>query len=85
MADREPAAVPTEALKDDLQIPEDLPFLASISWFDRRPRDLPLEDMLRRYEAGWRHLGVLGEPSPQEWRFIRALVARFGSWLHVPA
>ncbi len=85
MADLDPAAAPADAPKGDLQVPDDLPFLASISWFDRRPRDLPLEDMLRRYEAGWRHLGVLGEPSPEEWRFIRALVARFGSWLRVPA
>jgi hypothetical protein len=69
----------------DLRVPDELPFLTSISWFDRHPRDLALDDMLRRYEAGWRHLGVLGDPSPEEWRFIRALVARFGSWLRVPA
>jgi hypothetical protein len=33
----------------------------------------------RRYEAGWRYLGVLGEPSPEEERFIKALVDRFGA------
>ena len=63
--------------------PQDLPFLESLSWFDRRYRDLPPLDMLRRYEAGWRHLGVLADPSPGEWGFIRALVARFGSHLRV--
>ena len=63
--------------------PEHLPFLESLSWSDRSYRDLPLIDMLRRYEAGWRHLGVLADPSPEEWAFIRALVARFGSHLDV--
>jgi hypothetical protein len=68
-----------------LAIPEQLPFLESISWFDRNYRDLSPLDMLRRYEAGWRHKGVLGEPSPEEWGFIRELVKRFGSFLDVPA
>ncbi|MFL6203591.1 MAG: hypothetical protein ACJ76J_30860 [Thermoanaerobaculia bacterium] len=67
----------------DLLIPEELPFLESLSWSDRGFRDLPPLDMLRRYESGWRHLGVLADPSPEEWDFIRALVARFGSFLHV--
>ena len=64
-------------------IPSRLPFLASISWFDAMYRDLPPIDMLRRYEAGWRYRGVLGEPSAEETRFIRALVSRFGSTLDV--
>lgn len=67
----------------DLAIPEHLPFLKSLSWFDRSYRDLSLIDMLRRYESGWRHLGVMADPSPEEWDFIRALVARFGSFLRV--
>jgi len=67
----------------DVLIPEELPFLESLSWSDRSFRDLPPLDMLRRYESGWRHLGVLADPSPEEWDFIRALVARFGSFLHV--
>ncbi len=67
----------------EIRIPSELPFLAGISWFDVRYRDLPLLDMLRRYEAGWRYLGVLGEPSEEELRFIRALTGRFGSVLNV--
>lgn len=69
----------------DLKPPADLPFLASISWFDHDYRSLDPLDMLRRYESGWRHLHVLGEPSPEEWDFIRRLVDRFGSVLDVPA
>jgi hypothetical protein len=72
-----PAAEPTP--------PDDLPFLASISWFDREYRALPPLEMLRRYESGWRFLGVLSEPSAAERRFIRELVERFGSHLRVSA
>jgi hypothetical protein len=71
------------AVAEAPKAPRELPFLASISWFDRLYRELPPEDMLRRYEAGWRHLGVLGEPSAEELRFIRELVARYGSYLDV--
>ena len=39
--------------------------------------------MLRRYEAGWRYQGVLADPSPEEWSFIRKLVKQFGSYLDV--
>jgi hypothetical protein len=46
-------------------VPRELPFLASLSWSDRAYRELPPADMLRRYEAGWRHLGVLADPSPE--------------------
>lgn len=67
----------------DISLPQELPFLESLSWSDQRYRDLALLDILRRYEAGWRHLGVLADPSPEEWDFIRALVARFGSHLSV--
>lgn len=74
---------PTSADGPPLEVPRELPFLASLSWSDRAYRELPPADMLRRYEAGWRHLGVLADPSPEEWTFIRALVARFGSYLDV--
>ncbi len=73
-------ASPAEA---EIRVPDDLPFLASISWFDADYRALAPLEMLSRYEAGWRYLGVLGEPSPEEQRFIRALAERFGSILHV--
>ena len=69
----------------DISIPEELPFLKSISWFDADYRNLTLLEILRRYESGWRYRGVLSEPSPDENMFIKALVARFGSVLDVPA
>lgn len=72
--------LPAEA---ELRMPEELPFLASVSWFDVKYRDLDPLEMLSRYEAGWRYRGVLGEPSPEEERFIKALATRFGSILDV--
>lgn len=69
----------------DIAVPEELPFLESISWFDRKYRDLAPLDMLRRYESGWRFLGVLADPSEAETQFIRELVTRFGSVIDVPS
>ena len=63
--------------------PAELPFLERLSWFDHDFRRLEPLDMLRRYEAGWRHLGVLADPSPEEWLWIRSLVDRYGSYLRV--
>lgn len=68
-----------------ISVPDSLPFLKSLSWFDVDYRNLSLIEMLRRYESGWRHKGVLSEPSPREAEFIKALVARFGSILDVQA
>lgn len=68
---------------NDISIPDRLPFLESISWFDRNYLALSPLDMLRRYEAGWRHKGVLADPSPEELDFIRELVRRYKSFLDV--
>jgi hypothetical protein len=65
--------------------PERLPLLESLSWFDGDPYALAPLDMLRRYERGWRHAGVLADPTREELAWIRALVAAFGSVLDVPA
>ena len=64
-------------------LPDHLPFLEAISWFDADPRAGAALDLLRRYEDGWRHRGVLGEPSPEELEFIRALARHYGSVLDV--
>lgn len=70
---------------EDIRIPDDLPFLESLSWFDTRWRELSPLEMLQRYESGWRHRGVTGDPSAEEIAFVRELIRRFGSVLDVPA
>jgi hypothetical protein len=72
-------------IQPEIAVPEQLPFLESVSWFDRNYRDLVPLDMLRRYEAGWRWRGLPTEPSPEEWDFIRELIRRFGSSLDLQA
>jgi hypothetical protein len=67
------------------RVPDALPFLESLSWFDARFRELSPLDMLRRYERGWRHRGVTADPSAEELAFVAALARRFGSVLDVPA
>jgi hypothetical protein len=69
--------------EESLTVPAELPFLEALSWFDAEFRKLSLPDMLRRYEAGWRHRGVLAEPSDEELAFVRALAACYGSVLDV--
>jgi hypothetical protein len=66
-----------------LLVPESLPFLESLSWFDVGYRELTPLDMLRRYESGWRNLGVTGAPTDEELAFIRALARTYGSVLDV--
>ena len=77
--------MPAENHAANLVVPNELPFLESLSWFDARWRELPAFEMLQRYESGWRHRGVTAEPSAEEIAFVRALVQRFGSVLDVPA
>jgi len=60
-------------------VPARLPFLEAISWYDRAPHRLSPRQMLTRYEAGWRFVGVLAEPSREERDWICYLVERHGS------
>ena len=65
--------------------PDEMPFLAAISWFDAAPLTLTPAEMLARYERGWRHLGVLGTLEGAEREYVRELVRVHGSYLDVPA
>lgn len=75
----QPDAAPAEGLR----VPEHLPLLEALSWFDLEWRGLAPMDMLRRYEAGRRDKGVVADPSPEELVFIRALAHRYGSTLDI--
>lgn len=62
-------------------VPEELPFLKAICWQTDDVKHFSPKEMLVGYERGWRYLGVLGEPSPEELLFIKRLIQRHGSWL----
>jgi len=79
------ASAPEEPLIADLLVPNNLPFLESLSWFDARRRELSAREMLQRDERGWRHRGVTADPSAEEMAFVRTLAQYFGSILDVPA
>lgn len=66
-------------------VPDHLPFLESLSWFDRGWRELSPLEMLQRYEKGWRNLGITADLSAEERAFVRELVSHFGSVLDVPS
>jgi len=74
---------PQTELAAELRIPERLPLLEALSWFDKDWRALSPIDMLRRYESGWRQRGVMADPSDEELAFVRELIRRHGSFLHV--
>jgi hypothetical protein len=78
-------STPTADAAPPVPIPEALPFLESLSWFDTRWRELSPFEMLQRYERGYRHRGVTADLEGEEAAFLRALILRFGSELDVPA
>jgi hypothetical protein len=65
--------------------PRKLPLLEAISWFDADPYALSPLEMLKRYESGWRHRGVLADASAEELAYVATLANVFGSHLRVPA
>jgi hypothetical protein len=75
---------PLPATAPPVPIPDALPFLESLSWFDTRWRELSAFEMLGRYERGFRHRGVTADLSAEEAAFLRALIRCFGSDLDVP-
>lgn len=79
------ALTPVAGAARHLVVPNELPFLESLSWFDCRWRELSAIEMLQRYERGWRHRGVMAELSAEEVTFVRALIHCFGSVIDVPA
>lgn len=64
------------------KLPANLPFLQAVCWQTPNVHRMTEEEMLARYERGWNYLGVMGDLTEQERRFIRTLAARYGSWLN---
>jgi Nucleotidyl transferase AbiEii toxin, Type IV TA system len=58
-----------------------LPFLNALCWQVSDVEQLTQVEILQTYERGWRHLGILTQPSDEEWQFIRDLSHQYKSWL----
>lgn len=61
--------------------PMDLPFLRAICWQRGDVTDMSAEEMLERYERGWRYVGVLSDLGVEEKTFLHRLAVAHGSWL----
>ena len=66
-----------------ISVPQKLPFLEAVCWQTENPYHLSPEEMLCRYERGWRYRGVVADLGEDEKKFIRDLGQRYGSWINM--
>ena len=67
--------------KDKQLMPEVLPFLEAICWQTDDVYRFNDEQMLNRYERGWRYLSMFNNLEGKELDFVRDLARRYDSWL----
>ncbi|HEY5603320.1 MAG TPA: hypothetical protein VIM41_09440 [Gammaproteobacteria bacterium] len=67
--------------KQDIEVPEHLPFLQAICWQTDDVHHFTPDEMLCRYERGWDYRGVLGDLGQQEREFLKKLAMKYKSWL----
>jgi hypothetical protein len=71
----------TSATPIEIFIPKRLAFLEAICWQTEDVYRLPLEQMLSRYERGWRYRQLFGNPEGDELDFLKKLAKHYQSWL----
>ncbi len=64
-------------------IPKRLPFLESICWQTADVYRFTPEQMLSRYERGWRYHDIFNNLEGEELNFLKELARRYKSWLQV--
>ena len=66
----------------DVQLrPEALPFLEAICWQTDDVYHFDDEQILSRYERGWRYRSMFNNLEERELNFIGKLAKRYNSWL----
>jgi hypothetical protein len=63
--------------------PKRLPFLESICWQTASVYRFTPEEMLSRYERGWRYRDTFGNLDGEELNFLRQLARLYDSWIVV--
>jgi hypothetical protein len=63
--------------------PKKLPFLESICWQTDDVYRFTPEQMLSRYERGWRYREIFHNLENEERNFLKELACRYKSWLLV--
>ena len=71
----------TKDIADKLSIPDKLPFLEAICWQTEDVYRFDPEQMLSRYERGWRYRNLFNNLEGQELNFLKQLAKHYNSWL----
>lgn len=61
--------------------PKKLPFLEAICWQTEDVYHFTPEEMLSRYERGWRYRQLFDNLEGEELNFLKDLAKRYNSWL----
>ncbi len=61
--------------------PKNLPFLIAICWQTADVHHFTPEEMLSRYERGWRYRNVFNNLEGEELYFLKELAKHHKSWL----
>jgi hypothetical protein len=64
-------------------VPQKLPFLEAICWQIEDVYRFTPEQMLSRYERGWKYRTLFNNLEGEELEFLRNLVKYYHSWLQV--
>lgn len=67
----------------NLPIPQKLPFLEAICWQTNDVHRFTPEQMLSRYERGWKYAQLFDNLESEELNFIKELAQQYNSWLKV--
>lgn len=62
-------------------VPKELPFLEAICYQTDDVRHFTAEEMLNRYERGWKYKGILADLGTEEEEFLHNIAHKFDSWL----
>ena len=64
-------------------VPKKLPFLESICWQTKNVYHFTPEEMLSRYERGWKYCNLFNNLEGEELTFLKQLAKYYQSWLQV--
>ena len=62
-------------------VPKNLPFLEAICWQTENVYRFTPEQMLSRYERGWRYRNLFNNLEVKELDFLKQLAKQYDSWL----
>jgi hypothetical protein len=68
---------------NSVAVPKKLPFLESICWQTANVYRFSPEEMLSRYERGWRYRDIYNNLEGEEIKFLKELSGYYQSWLSV--